>query len=198
MATRKEQEQARIDKYKLWKNNPTKIAMAVLPLREDAITSAEKYATDTVENVRKNLAAVNWDMDKVAPYPARNLLHYEEIIARHKHNLYSGLVTWREGSRSFNSKEPLYVDMKPEYCERFIKRRMEEAAEQYDLFVMKLEKKIGEVESAKLEGNHVWGYSFLKVVKPDGTQETWKTQQIGNVSKLGNHFPQWPSRKVKQ
>lgn len=197
MPTLKEKQQAKLDRYNLWKNNPTKIAMAVLPLREDAISSAEKHAKNTIENVRKNLAGVDWDMDKVAPYPAHNLNHYEQITARYRYNLYSSLITWREGSRSFNSKEPKYVDMNPQSCKRFITRAMETAAEQYDLFVMKLEKKIGEVSEARLEGNHVWSHSFLKIVKPDGTQETWKTQQIENVSKLGNYFPQWPSRKMK-
>jgi hypothetical protein len=81
---------------------------------------------------------------------------------------------------------------------RFIKQRMEWAAADYDAFVIKLVKKIGEVKKAELHGNHVWGYSTLIVTIPDGEVQAWKTQQIVNHSKLGKPFNQWPTRRMKK
>ena len=92
--------------------------------------------------------------------------------------------------------DPVPVKMDREEIARFIKNSKEEAAAQYDAFVAKLIRKIGVVETAELTGNHVWSYSYLNVTKADGTKESWKTQMIVNVSKLGKLFNQWPTRKV--
>lgn len=62
---------------------------------------------------------------------------------------------------------------------------------------MKLEMKIGEHLTATLEGNHVWGDSFITVEKANGENERWRTHTILNVSKLGLYFNQFPTRKIK-
>jgi len=88
--------------------------------------------------------------------------------------------------------------IKSEFHEaRFIKSACENAAFQYDAFIAKLDKKIGEAVSAELSGNHVWSFSVLTVEKADGSIEHWKTQMIINFSKLGKMFNQFPTRKIK-
>lgn len=89
-----------------------------------------------------------------------------------------------------------YADIDSEKCKKFVEEARKNAAEQYDLFVEKLNQKIGVAITARLEGNHVWSYSFLYVTTPTGDQ-CWKTQQIINQSKYGKLFNQFPSRKVK-
>jgi len=84
--------------------------------------------------------------------------------------------------------------------ERFVERAQAQAAVEYDAFVCKLVNKVGAVVDAELIGDHVWSYSVLRVTKREGVEtfvERWKTQQIWNVSVLGNHFPQWPTRLMK-
>ncbi len=78
----------------------------------------------------------------------------------------------------------------------FITAAAEQAESAYTVFIAKLEKKIGVHDSAVLTGDHVWGYSVLTVGKGTET-ESWRTQQIVNVSKLGKMFNQWPTRKVR-
>lgn len=174
-----------------------KIAEVVLPLKEDAIKKAEEHAKTLIENCRKNLAENDNDLGLVAPYPKAGRLSTAEYWFRMgKYTLYNKLVKHRKSTRMMN--EPDYVDIYPEYCERFITQSREDAAIQYDAFVAKLVEKIGEVKDVKLIGNHVWSFSILTVEKEGGIIEHWKTQMIINVSKHGKIFNQWPTRKVKK
>lgn len=111
------------------------------------------------------------------------------------YNLFASLTRWRSGSVGMN--DPMMADVVPEKVEKFVKEAEEDAAKEYDLFVAKLEEKIGACVSAELAGNHVWSHSILTVTKQDGTGERWKTQMILNVSKYGKVFNQFPTRKVK-
>ena len=79
---------------------------------------------------------------------------------------------------------------------KFVDDTMRDAAAQYDAFIAKLIRKIGDFDSATLTGSHVWGYSILTVTKGAAT-ERWGTRQIVNQSVLGKLFNQWPSRKIK-
>lgn len=45
------------------------IEKAVSPLKTDAVERAEQAAKEMVKKIEESLAAVGWDMDKVAPYP---------------------------------------------------------------------------------------------------------------------------------
>lgn len=170
------------------------VAMAIEPLREEAIERAEADAKKKVEFVRKELAAAGNDINAVAPYPAHNLRRSEYWIALSRYLLFRSLCTWRTASG--RSGEPQPADVDPEKVETFVKESKENAAHQYDAFVVKLCRKIGDCESASISGSHVWGWSILTVEKTGG-REVWKTQQIVNVSKLGTLFNQWPSRKLK-
>jgi hypothetical protein len=173
------------------KKHPVEIAVA--PVKADAIAAAEQRARETVERHRAGLEAAGWNQNIWAPYPDHRSADYHQANA--KYRTCSCLVSWLEVTSRRN--EPLIVQMDEGKIARFIENAKTLAAEQYDMFIMKLVRKIGDCESAMLEGNHVWGSSVLTVFKLPGITERWKTQQIVNYSKLGLAFPQWPSRKVK-
>lgn len=174
----------------------TPIRDAVLPLLTDAQYRAEGFARSIVERFETELMAADWDANIVAPYPSNTRVSRSEWQrARERYALLRRLTEWVASSR--HPSDPEIVVFNQERVERFISEARENAAAQYELFIRKLETKVGEHVAATLEGNHVWGYSLLHVTKGDGTTETWKTQQIVNVSKLSKVFNQWPTRKVK-
>src|SRR3970040_1103217 len=164
------------------------IETAVAPLKNEAIDRAEKEARSIVKQCREELKAAGNDLRAVAPYPNGHMDRFSYVVALSKYSLFERLTTWRKGSVSIH--DPLYVDVDSNKVKKFVKVAREDAASQYDAFVAKLVSKIGEVQSASLEGNHVWSYSLLTVEKTTG-KEVWKTQQIINVSKLGKVFNQW-------
>lgn len=171
------------------------VAAAVLPLKNAAIERAVEVANAVIEDVR--FALTNREFKRL-PYPKSfNMGRNEWMQAKAQYDLESRLIETDGHARIAMGEVQLYK-MSPKAADRFVAQAREDAAAQYDAFVAKLVTKVGEVEAADLEGNHVWGYSFLKVTKADGTTETWKTQQIVNVSKLGTVFNQWPTRKVKK
>jgi len=173
------------------------IEKAVLPLKQDAIERAEKEALKLIEKVKAELEAAGNDLRICAPYPESfGVGRVEFQIKLQKYKLFNSLIKWREGTQRPGT--PIIADINQLKVSEFIKNSKEDAAAQYDAFVKKLKEKIGECNKATLLGNHVWGYSFLNIDKEDGVRETWKTQQIVNISKLGKLFNQWPSRKVKQ
>jgi len=175
--------------------NETPIAAAVLPLKSEAISRAEQEAQKVVESVREQLEAAGHDVRVAAPYPNGGLSRGPFMLALGKYLLFSALTVWRKTTYGMN--EPMLADVTDERVERFIKEAKENAAKEYDLFVAKLEEKIGTCASAELTGNHVWSHSILTIKKEDETIERWKTQMIVNCSKLGKLFNQFPTRKVK-
>lgn len=175
-------------------NNP--ITAAVLPLRADAMERAEQYARQIVAEVRAELKAANNDLEKCAPYPSgMNSSRAAYMGQLAKYQLFHKLCQCRASSRAMH--EPNFADVNSNYVAKFVKEAREDAAYQYDAFIAKLIKKIGPVQTAVLQGNHVWGHSFLTVVTETGDMQIWKTQTIVNVSKLGKIFNQFPTRKVK-
>lgn len=178
------------------------IEKAVLPLKKDAIARAKAEAEHVIQQTRDDLVKAGGDINTAAPYPASygsKALHgIAREIARMRYNLFHALIKADPAHRpSYRPDEPSYVLIDEDKVQRFIKQRMEWAAADYDAFVIKLVKKIGDTKSAKLHGNHVWGYSTLIVTIPDGELQAWKTQQIVNHSKLGKPFNQWPTRRLK-
>lgn len=172
-----------------------KIEAAVAPLKADAIAWAEREARGFIGRVEKELEANGWRIDIVAP--SRKATTGLRRSRRRGQNTTST-------ARSFNRFRTspcraIHTSWRwPRPAPRTSsKRRWTAAAARYDAFVRKLAGKIGEVQDATLTGNHVWSHSLLTVTPPDGSQETWKTQQIVNVSKLGKPFNQWPSRKLE-
>jgi hypothetical protein len=171
------------------------IETAVAPLKADAIARAETEAQAAIARAHAKLAEFGWDVDKAAPRPNGNMgrAQYKTMMARH-----NWLLSLTDHTKSYHRHgEPHIRAASPEREARYIVAAREQAAAQYDLFVMKLVRKVGECLTATLTGSHVWGHSILTVGKADGTTERWKTQQIVNQSVLGTIFNQWPSRKVK-
>jgi hypothetical protein len=173
--------------------NPIEIAVA--PLKADAVARAETEAHAAIARAHAKLAEFGWDVDKAAPRPNGNMgrAQYKTMMA--KHNWLLSLTTHTKSYHRYG--EPHIRAASPDQEARYIAASRDGAAQQYDLFVMKLTRKIGECLTATLTGNHVWGRSTLTVTKADGTTERWMTQQIVNVSVLGLIFNQWPTRKVR-
>lgn len=174
------------------------IEKVVLPLKKDAIKRAKQMAETEVANIRDDLATAGGDINKAAPYPAGGYGYTHEIARRRYQKFHALTKSDPDHRRAFSSREPYYVVVDDDKVKLFIEQRMEWAAADYDAFVAKLVKKIGDVTKAKLVGNHVWDYSTLIVTKPDGEVQAWKTQQIVNYSKLGKPFNQWPTRRMKK
>ena len=185
------------------------VGRIVHPLKADAVKSAGDRARATIERVRADLEAHGWKLKDVAPYPRNSY----DRPARAKASLYGSLTkedevasrAWYDAAPEaegearreyFRAGRPEIVRMSERGCERHIATAEEVAAFEYDAFICKLVAKVGDCDDAALEGSHVWGHSILTVRKGD-TVERWKTQQIWNVSKLGNPYPQWPTRIVK-
>lgn len=175
------------------------VGRVVHPLKIEAVDHANQRANRIIDATKKALEEAGWDVNKVAPYPSRDLRHSMEWqLAYHKYLQVSALTTWRDSvRRGMDDKAPLLVDMNQNGCARFIGEMEKDAAWEYDLFIIKLVEKVGPVLNAVLDGSHVWSQSILTVTKAGDVKERWKTQQIENVSKLGKYFPQWPTRLLK-
>lgn len=174
----------------------TAVGAAIWPLKVAAVQHAEKAARKTIAEMTAKIKAANWNLDEVAPegHYHNDPRHVYEAKRDERNHYYSVFDTKRE-SYAPGAKT---IAVRSLTSERdYIGRAMERAADQYDLFVLKLVKKIGpDAVSATLEGNHVWEYSILTITMKDGSVQRWKTQQIMNRSKLGLWFPQWPSRQM--
>ncbi len=175
------------------------VGAAVHALKAEAVAHAEMYARERVAKVEKELAEHGGDVNAYAPYP-RGMQYHDPRRegAVSLHNFVMGLTTSdpAKGYQSYSTDRPYFRVMDPEGIERFVNSAREGAAIQYDMFICKMVAKVGEADSAVLEGDHVWGHSFLTVEKPSG-REVWKTQQIVNYTKYGKPYYQWPSRIVK-
>jgi hypothetical protein len=173
------------------------IEAAVLPLKVDAMQRAEEYAREIISKTTQELEAAGFDLEVAAPFPSSygyNRFEYEKKHA--EYFLFQKLTTWRKSS--YSNHEPHLADMDLARCEKFVKEARENAAAQYDAYVAKLNKKIGEVTLAVLEGNHVWSYSILRVATTAGEKQSWKTTMIVNQSKYGKVFNQFPTRRIKE
>lgn len=171
------------------------IEAAVSPLKDEAIERATKAFDAHVERVLETLAAANWDLTVAFPRPGSNVSRadYKTQMGRHGFAASLTRATWTTRSMA----QPDTRQRDEGKIEAVRSRVAAETAAAYDLFVAKLVGKVGEVETAELEGNHVWGRSTLTVSKATGAVERWMTQQIVNVSCLGKVFNQWPTRLAR-
>lgn len=169
------------------------VGAAVAPLKADAMQRAADEAAKQVAAIRKALEEAGWNLAVAAPVP--------QGVPRHSYEVQEALKrrdTFRRFSRLENPAAGNgKVTWGPDLVARHIQNARALAAQQYDLFTIKLVGKVGPIVSCTLEGSHVWGYSTLTATKADGTVERWRTQQIVNVSSLGLLYPQWPTRKVR-
>jgi len=171
------------------------IENAVLPLKSEAVQRAEQEAQRMIDRIIAELEAAGWNLDVVAPQPNTRMGRNEYVQMRAHRDLFTSVTTYTQTSR--RPSEPDIRARSPEAEQRFIDEAKKDAAFQYDLFVAKLVKKVGETTDATLVGSHVWGHSILTVTLLDGSVQKWKTQMIVNVSKLGKLFNQFPTRIVK-
>ena len=175
------------------------IAVAVETLRAAAVARAEERANEKIKEIIADFQSHKWDIQQVAPYPDSFKMSRSEWATKEaKYDLYHRL-TELAGEYSGRRGQPVYVQMKTSRVQEYVKDAKEAAAIQYDAFVIKLIRKVGEVVSAACEAQAgVWGLSYLRIVRKDGSRETWQTQQIINYSVLGTPYNQWPTRKLKR
>ncbi len=173
------------------------IETAILPMKAQAIERAEKDARAYANRLLAKLEAGGWNLDIVAPRGNSFKDGHTEYKTKQAKRAAFFAVTETAPDTSMKPNQPHIVKASPKRIEAFVETSKADAAVQYDAFVAKLNAKIGETTDAKLDGSHVWGYSILTVTLPTGETQRWKTQQIVNVSVLGNLYNQWPSRKVK-
>ncbi|TXH09273.1 MAG: hypothetical protein E6R03_17030 [Hyphomicrobiaceae bacterium] len=175
-------------------SNP--IVLAVLPLKEQALQAQRLWDEAHIERMRRKLEEHGYDIEKAAPYPSPNLGRYDYARVRLQRAQMDAITRWQ--SPTHRHGEPLIVTIDPKLCEKFILEGQQQAAYQFDSYAAKLTYKIGAVVSAELLGHGVWTCSNLIVVLPSGEKQVWHTKGIMNCSKLGKHFPQFPTRKVKE
>lgn len=172
-------------------NTISPVAVAVEPLRAAAVERAKIEGRRIAGAYLAKFAAD----PKLAQYPrgtgSMGKLEYNLVMSTYR--IIQSLTT---ALKDAYRQEDRTVVADPAKVEIFVNDCGERAEKEYTAFVAKLEIKVGTCDAAELTGDHVWGYSFLRVTK--GSDVTvWKTQQIVNVSVLGKCFNQWPTRKVK-
>lgn len=173
------------------------IEKAVAPLKEIAKQRATQLATKTIAKVKKELEENDMDASIIAPFPSSmNISRADYREQKEKYDFVRRITDNVHVSRSMNDPDTRSFNTERE--NKMIQIFEEKAIASYDAYVNKLNTKIGEVKSAELSGENLWEYSFLTVETKDGEVQTWKTQMIMNVSKLGTLFNQWPTRKVKK
>lgn len=173
----------------------TAVANAVEPLRANAVARAEIFAQSIIDRTLAELAANDWDANKIAAYPSSHMSPADYQKAKSKYALVRSLTMYVKSSRRHT--EPDARLRSPENEARFIDIARKSAAFEFDAYVAKLSHKVGDTVQASIDGRTLWDGSTLSVVKADGTVERWLTNQILNVSKLGKVFNQWPTRKAK-
>lgn len=169
-----------------------KIREAIEPMKQDAIQRATDEAQKVIKRVKKLLQDNDMNATKAAPYPKMGTRDPE-------YGKYLLVRKITKADRSTYGKDE-FRQFSQEAEARFIEESREAAALEYEGFVLKMIEKItkfGNISSATIDGNHVWGYSHLTVELESGETQVWRTQMIINVSKLGKLFNQFPSRKVK-
>jgi hypothetical protein len=172
------------------------IANAVAPLKIASINAALEAILKMIFEVEKKLEIAGWDMDLAFPMPkARNESRASFSEKKAERDFAFGLVKVLTTSRRHG--DPLMVEICNTSVSKTVDRALEDAAAQYEAYVVKMINKIGSCESAEMAYNNgLWFDSDLLVVK-SGTKEVWNTRCIINRSCLGKLFNQFPTRKRK-
>lgn len=163
----------------------TPVAIAVRALREEAIEQAKERCLENITLIHKVLDKAGWNKQEVAD-------KYSDWIANITRPANADELPEVPSYMLVNHRKPC-ADREQAY----IGRAVEMAAFEYDMFVWKLNEKIGAHKAASLEGSHVWAESTLTITKDDDSEEKWKTKSIINYSKYGNPFNQYPTRLIK-
>jgi hypothetical protein len=189
---------------KAFENNHPLITAAVEPLRlkavEDAAMRAATFARSYLDQLKKD----GMDANVSFPYPSSMRLSRAEFaVKKADYNIVRSLTTHIDLPFTQENRNKDIRKVEKARVAKFIEEARERANIQFLLYVAKLTKKIGDLKTCELVDTgarfpSVWGWSFLRITKEDGSEQIWKTQQIWNRSKLNLDFPQWPSRQVKE
>jgi len=173
------------------------IAQAVAPLKQQAVDSAVQFAQDQVNRMLKRLEEADWNADVVNP-PVKPFYCTREQYMRHQNtrNFISEIT--KSAKTSCRMSDPDIRVKDEASITYYLEQIAKDAGEDFEAFVFKLNKKVGDVVSAELGSDNVWYDSYLVVIKPDGEKQVWNTQIITNYSKYGKAFNQFPTRQVKR
>ena len=168
------------------------IAEAIAPQKNEACERAAASVRARLIAIAESL--VGSDLNVAAPMPNGNMSRKDYLQARSFYSLARQVcLIVREGRMM---REPVMaVAVNLDGINRAANDAYEATAASFDAYVAKLISKVGDCDEAIVDGS-LWNHSILTVAK-GAAIERWKTQQIINVSVLGNLFNQWPTRLVK-
>lgn len=169
------------------------IAQAVAALKTPAVEHAAAATERRLVALATDL--LGQDLAVVAPFPRSTMsrIAYKEGQARYA--LARRIMRVERASTRHGSPEPA-VAINAAGIAALVQEASELTAAAFDAYVAKLEGKVGECDTATVEGM-LWSGSVLTVTKGEKV-ERWSTQQIVNVSVLGKVFNQWPTRLLKK
>lgn len=172
------------------------IAAAVFPQKDEAVSRVVGQFSVMVDKALARLADAGNDLNVLYPMPKSVWdASYKETKA--KRGFIESITTFDPNRPTRRLSDPNIRLADADRVARFLDGIRKAAEVDFDQYVAKLSKKVGDdVADAKIVG-YVWNHSILTITKADGSTENWHTQQIVNVSKLGKLFNQWPTRKMK-
>lgn len=172
-----------------------KIAIAVEPIKQASIDAAIEATHEVIAKIKSKLESANWDLNAVFPYPNGFQSRASYMAQKAAHDYAHSLV--KVVNYNYKRNSPMIVEMSEAGIARAIDNAAKDAAFQYEAYVAKLIKKVGDCDNAVMGFNNgVWHDSNLVVTKGD-TKEIWNTKCIVNRSVYGKVFNQFPTRKRK-
>ena len=158
--------------------------------RSEFLKRAEAQARNYLDNAIKALAKKDWNLDALIPTGRRATDDEEK-----RKNFFRKITEAADPYRSHKQPEIRKRSVKSE--KRFIDAEVAAAELDYNGFINKMIEKIGRpVIAAELKGS-IWTSARLTVTTVDGEEQVWETKIILNVSKFGNLFNQFPTRRKK-
>ncbi len=168
------------------------IFKAVLPLKIEAQDHAREEAVKQVEIRRTVLERGDWNIDALAPKPVEG---DNKAQVERKNGRRFALMAICDVDKQRTVKDgPMFVTFSQPSATRFVENAVREAGVDFDAFVTKLDNKVGQHDSAEIDGQP-WIGSII-TIKNGGAVERWHTQQIINYSVYGKPFNQWPTRLI--
>jgi hypothetical protein len=184
------------------------IAKAFLPMKTEAMEYARVEATKYNEALRDRLEKADWNLDKIVPVAPEGSSVEAVKTANARRNAYMRVAKrddarliaegfmkpskYKKGEHVLVDGAPTYLTYDAEKAQRAIEQDVAETASVFDSFVTKMDHKVGEHDSAEVEGRP-WIGATVTVTK-GRVKEVWHTQQIINRSVYGKLFNQWPTR----
>jgi len=175
------------------------IKAAVEPMRSAAVEFAVQCAEATVEKLIAS-SPVGVDFNELFPRPNSHM-NRRDYISRREERGFASRFLDREHSTKLHAPEPI-TGVNEQGVARYLDEVRVAANADFDAYVAKLSKKVGDIVSATVYGRALWNGSTLTVKRANAagglSSEQWVTRQIVNVSSLGRLFNQWPTRCVSK